>query len=401
MKPRILILMHYMELGGAETSLIGLLGALDPEKVDVDLFIHSHRGPLMKYIPSWVNLLPEMPQYAVIESPITEALRRRQLGVVIGRVIAKLRHKRYKKSANIKAPVDASELQYVADSVERFLPDINPNVDFDLCISYLTPHNYALSKVHAKKRLAWIHTDYATVHINVEQELAVWSAFDKIASISPDVTESFLHAFPELKDKIIEIENIMPSEMILSRAEELDVRNEIPQNNGHNLLSIGRYCHAKNYDNVPDIALQIVKGGISDLKWYIIGYGPDEGLIQRKITEAGMENHVILLGKKDNPYPYIKACDIYVQPSRYEGKSITVREAQLLGKPVVITDYPTAKSQISDGVNGFVVPLDNDGCAKGIFEVLNNPPRLKEIVSNLTIEKISGQSEIEKIYQLL
>ena len=96
------------------------------------------------------------------------------------------------------------------------------------------------------------------------------------------------------------------------------------------LLSIGRFTHAKNYDNVPDIARRIVTDyGIDDLRWYIIGFGGDEQLIRRNIDRAGMQEHVVLLGKKSNPYPYIKACDLYVQPSRYEGKSVTVREAQI------------------------------------------------------------------------
>ena len=117
------------------------------------------------------------------------------------------------------------------------------------------------------------------------------------------------------------------------------------------LLSIGRFTHAKNYDNVPDIARRIVADhGIDDLRWYIIGFGGDEQLIRRNIDRAGMQEHVVLLGKKSNPYPYIKACDLYVQPSRYEGKSVTVREAQILCKPVVVTNYPTAHSQINDGV---------------------------------------------------
>lgn len=78
-KPHIIILMHYLELGGAEMALIGLLNALDPKRVDVDLFVYSHQGPLMEYIPKWVNLLPEISSYSVIEKPLGEALRRGHL----------------------------------------------------------------------------------------------------------------------------------------------------------------------------------------------------------------------------------------------------------------------------------------------------------------------------------
>lgn len=168
-----------------------------------------------------------------------------------------------------------------------------------------------------------------------------------------------------------------------------------------NLLSIGRFCTAKNYDNVPDIARRMIDGGVEDLKWYIIGYGGDEALISRKIAEAGMENHVILLGKKENPYPYIKACDIYVQPSRYEGKSVTVREAQMLCKPVAVTAYPTAPSQIKDGVDGVILPLDNEGCARELARFIADKAEQERIVAYLRTHDYANASEVEKIYELL
>lgn len=166
------------------------------------------------------------------------------------------------------------------------------------------------------------------------------------------------------------------------------------------LLSIGRFVEAKNYDNVPDICQKIVNKGV-DIKWYLIGYGPDESLIRSKIREAGMEEYVLILGKKENPYPYIKACDIYVQPSRYEGQSVTVREAQMLYKPVVVTNYPTAGSQIKDGEDGVIVPMDNEGCAKGIAEFILDEEKQKHIIEYLHTHDYGNEAEVEKIYQLL
>ena len=390
--------MHYLELGGAEMALIGLLHALDPEKVDVDLFIYSHQGPLMKHIPKWVNLLPEVPAYAVIERPMTEALRRGHIGVVAGRMLAKYKCRNYRRK-NPVAGDDSSIMQYVGDCVTPWLSRINPGVEYDLCISFLTPHNIGLDKVRARKRLAWIHTDYSTVSINVERELPVWGAYDSIVSISQEVSRSFCKTFPTLESKMIEIENILPTDFVRTRAEEFDAKMEL--NGGINLLSIGRFCSAKNYDNVPDIARRMVDMGVRGLKWYIIGFGGDEALIRSKIREAGMEEHVILLGKKENPYPYIKACDIYVQPSRYEGKSVTVREAQMLCKPVVVTAYPTAASQIRNGVDGVIVPLDNAGAAKGLAEFIANTALQTQIKNYLQTHDYANLGEVEKIYSLL
>ena len=398
MKPRIIILMHYMELGGAEMALLGLLGALDPGRVDVDLFIYSHQGPLMDYIPGNVNLLPEKGPYSVIERPMGEALRRGHLGVVSGRLLAKWRYRNFRK----KHPADGDDgaiMQYVGNCVTPVLPKINPEVEYDLCISFLTPHNIGRDKVRAKKRLAWIHTDYSTVSVNPDLELPVWNSYDYIASISPEVTRSFLTVFPSLAAKIVDIENMLSSAFVLGRAEEKDVSRELTGD--INLLSIGRYCNAKNYDNVPDIAKRMIGHGLVNFKWYIIGFGGSEALIKSKIKEAGMEEHVILLGKKDNPYPYIKACDIYVQPSRYEGKSVTVREAQILGKPVAVTAYSTAPSQINDGVDGIIVPLDNEGCAQGLVRFIADTAKQDRISGYLRTHDYANSTEVEKIYQLI
>ena len=241
--------------------------------------------------------------------------------------------------------------------------------EYDLAISYLTPHNIVADKVLAKKKAAWIHTDYSKVDVDALLELPVWSKFDHVVSISDQVTDNFLTVFPSLKDRIVRIDNTLPSSFVHVRAEQItpeDVAKEMPTEEGViNLLSVGRFCYAKNYDNVPEICRRIVERGI-DVRWYLIGFGGDEDLIRSKIVEQGMQERVIILGKKPNPYPYIKACDIYVQPSRFEGDPVTVHEAQILCRPVVVTNYPTAKDQVSDGQNGIIVPLNVEGCADGL-----------------------------------
>ena len=398
MKKRIFVSMHYLELGGAEISLIGLLQVLDYSRYEVDLFVHRHQGELMRFIPKEVNSLPEIPAYASIESPIIETLYKGQFGVAWGRLKAKWRALKYQPT-NSSRP-QHSIFQYVAQEVGPYLPSLETYGEYDLAISFLQPHNYVLSKVKAKKKTCWIHTDYSKVEFDTEAELPVWGAYDHIVSISPDVTKTFLQVFPSLKDKIVEIDNILSSEFVRKRAGEMDVSAEMPKRHGViNILSVGRFTDAKNYDNVPDICRRIREKGI-DLHWYIIGFG-NETLIRNKIQEANMEDYVVILGKRTNPYPYIKACDIYAQPSRYEGKSVTVREAQMLCKPVVVTNYPTAKSQINDGVDGVIVPLDNAGCAKGIADFIENMRLQHQIINYLQSHDYGNEDEVKKITLLL
>lgn len=375
MKQRILINIHYLELGGAETSLIGLLHFLNPDEYDVDLLINDPRGELMNYVPEWVNLLPSPETYRMIERPMIEVLKRRHFKLLGARLLAKYKFGRYFKR---KKPSDGNAIfGYVGKYVTPVLPSLKKLGEYDAAISYVTPHNIVLEKIQAKKKIAWIHTDYSMVDLNPEIELSVWSGFDKIVSISPDVTKSFLTVFPSLENKIIEIENFLPVELIRKRAKEF-VPEEMTKENGIiNLLTIGRYCVAKRMDEIPLMAKIIRESGIK-FRWYIIGYGNDYELkkIKDAIAKYEIGNLVILIGKKENPYPYISASDIYVQPSRYEGKSITVREAQLLGKPVVIAGYPTASSQIQDGVDGFIGPYDTEAFACFLKDVLKEPGKI-------------------------
>ena len=111
-----------------------------------------------------------------------------------------------------------------------------------------------------------------------------------------------------------------------------------------------------------------------------------------------MEDNVIILGKKNNPYPYIKECDIYVQPSRYEGKAVTVREAQMLNKPVVITKFSTSRSQLKDGIDGIIVSLDNEGCARGIIDLIRDKNLQNKLIENTKENDYSNMKEVQKIY---
>lgn len=395
-KKRIFISMHYLELGGAESALIGLLQSIDYTRYDVDLFLHAHRGEMMQFIPKEVNLLPEIKEYAHLECSMEQTLLDGCWGVLYGRLKARLQLYNYLRRRGLSE--SAASFQYVADCVSPFLPDLHKYGQYDLAISFHFPHNYVINKVMAKIKICWIHTDYTHIDINVEQELIVWSAYDHVISISPDVTKTFLQVFPSLKDKIVEMENILPTGFVRKRSEEFDASVEF-MGDGINVLSVGRFCEAKNYDNVPDICRRIREQGLN-IRWFLIGYG-DDSLIRQRIYEAGMEEYVIILGKRSNPYPFIKACDIYAQPSRYEGKSVTVREAQILCKPVVVTDYPTANSQIKHGVDGIIVPMDNEGCAKGIADFILNYQLQRQIIDYLQQHEFGSANEMEKLYQLI
>ncbi|MGM9871695.1 MAG: glycosyltransferase [Muribaculaceae bacterium] len=269
-----------------------------------------------------------------------------------------------------------------------------------MAISFLQPHNFVLHKVRAKKKICWIHTDYSTIHINREMELPVWSGYDYIASISEDCTKAFVKTFPELAPKIIEIENILSPQMIRTQADEFNPEDEMPERDGETrILSIGRYSYPKRFDEVARMCRIMLDMG-AKFRWYIIGYGDDKE-IRRTIEEYDVADTLILLGKKVNPYPYIRRCHIYAQPSRYEGKSVTVREAQILCKPVAITAYPTATSQVNDGVDGVILPYETDAAACALASFITEAHIQQQITTYLKAHDYGNEQEVRKIYKML
>jgi len=133
----------------------------------------------------------------------------------------------------------------------------------------------------------------------------------------------------------------------------------------------------------------------------VVGYGPLEKDLQKLINELELNERFFLLGKKVNPYPYIKACDIYVQPSRYEGKAVTVREAQILKKPVVITNFPTARSQAQDEYDALITSKDIEGIVMGVQRLIDDEQLRDQLISNVSKNNYGNEEEVEKLYQLI
>ena len=293
-----------------------------------------------------------------------------------------------------------SSLQYIYHNIMPLLPNLDK--EYDLAINFLNPAEILVEKVNAKKKIAWIHTDYTKIVPDKELDLKVYSNVDYIANVSKTCEEQFLSIYNQLEDKCIVVENILSENFIKEQSQEkiMDKQFNDGDEETIKILSIGRYDGAKNFDNVPEICSNILKNGYK-VKWYIIGFGTDENLIKEKIKEFNMQDNIILLGKKENPYPYIKGCDIYVQPSRYEGKSVAVREAQILNKPVVITNFETSKSQLIDVFDGIIVPMDNEGCAEGIYNLIKDKELQQRLIENTKITDYTNKQELEKIYALL
>lgn len=393
MKKNILILHFNMELGGAETSLLGLLDTIDYEKYNVDLLLYAKEGSLLSEINSDVIMLPEIMEYKALTKSIKDNFKEGFWKIGISRCYAKLRS----KFSRGPLKITHNYKQYFHKLCMPYLPEINKS--YDLAISFNDPHYIIGKKVKAKVKMCWFHTDASRMRFYEPIEKEMWLMSDYIVNVSEECKRAFDEKHIYTKERSIVIENILSKKMILKKSLE-SVDENIAKNGEIKLLSVGRFSYQKNFDNVPDICKRIRNQGVN-VKWYLIGYGEEETLIRRKIEEAGMQEYVIILGKKENPYPYIKSCDIYVQPSRYEGKCVAVREAQILERPVIITDYETSKSQLRDGVDGIIVPTDNERCAMAICAIVRDKRLQNILIENEKKNDYTNSKEIEKIYKII
>lgn len=392
----VLIASFDMEIGGVERSLISMLDSFDYDNNKVDLMLYSHTGEFMPFLTDKVNLLNQNKKYSTFRKSIIQTFKEGQLVLGFSRLLAR------RNCNNISKRLNLSESSYVQMQLMwkyaiKFLPKLNKK--YDIAISYLWPHYFVADKVDAKVKIAWIHTDYSKLDTYIDLDLEMWNKYDYIMAVSEECKNAFLKKYPSLESKLKVMENITSPEFIRTMAKE-SIEENIINDNSFKLVSVARLSHAKGIDNAVRALRILHDRGLTDIKWYVVGYGGDEEIIRNLIKENNLEDSFILLGKKINPYPYMKIADLYVQPSRYEGKAVTVTEAQILGKPVLITNYPTAKSQVKDKYDGLICELSIEGIANGIEELFKNRYKLKTLEENCRKSDYSNSYELEKLYSL-
>ncbi|MDK0690965.1 glycosyltransferase [Clostridium perfringens] len=394
---KVLIGSFDMEVGGVERSLISMLDNFDYDNHEVDLMLYSHTGDFMPLLNNKVNLLKEDRKYSTFRKSIVETFKQGNILLGSSRILARI-------FANLKGKINKTneygvyQMQLMWKYCLPFLPKIEK--EYDVAISYLWPHYFIAEKVKARKKIAWIHTDYSTIETDVNLDLKMWDKFDHIIAVSEECKNAFLKKYPTLNKKIRVIENITSPEFIKKMAEE-NLEEEIWEENIFKILSVARLSHAKGIDRAVKALKVLHERGLTNIKWYVVGYGGDEEIIRKLIEENNLQESFILLGKKMNPYKYMKICDLYVQPSRYEGKAVTVGEAQILGKPVMITNYTTAKSQVKEDFDGYICDSTIEGIADGIEKLFGDKALRDKLAYNCKKSDYRNSNELNKLYDLI
>lgn len=387
-----MFVMNSLVCGGAEKSLISLLETLDYSKYDVDLFLFKHDGLFMNNIPRQVNLLEEPSEYKYFDmsfkTAFMDCIRKGKFRTAWARLCAGYIFKTEGNRARCE--------QRVWKYSSRCLKSLD--CKYDAAIGFLekNPIYFCVDKVSTNKKMGFIHTDYDKLGMDSNYDFKYFNELSYIVTVSDECAKVLTHKFPMFKHKIEVIHNIVsPNAINKMSLVQLDGKH-----NGIELVSVGRLSPEKGFDMSVQACEKLIDSGYN-IKWYVLGEGTERQKLSEMIRVANLEETFILLGNRENPYPYIRRADLYVQPSRYEGKSIAIDEAKILHKPIIITRFSTAEDQIIHGENGWIVDMNSDSLYAGISRLIEDEILRKKLKQNLYKEVLGTESEINKLYQLI
>ncbi|MBQ8576291.1 MAG: glycosyltransferase [Clostridia bacterium] len=393
MKKKILFVIPSLKSGGAEKSLITLLSLFDYEKYEVDLLSFRREGLFFDKIPAEVNVIKGTEDYEAFDGDAKKAIKyfikKGKLSSVIDRI-------KYIKSFN---EADSSLREKKKwDLLKKQLPHLNRK--YDCAVGYLEGNAsyFVADNVVADKKICYVHNDFKKLGLDVNRNRNLFKKCDKVVTVSQVCLDSLIDEFPDFQEKFIVVENITSPKII--KIYSLENTPYKKDENTVILNTVGRLAPQKAIDLAVKTCAELKRRG-KNIKWYHIGTGELKEEIETLMRELGVETDFILLGERSNPYPYIAGCDIYVQPSRYEGKSIAIDEAKCLLKPIVTTNFTTVKDQITDGVNGLVCEMNEKDIADKLERLIDNADLRQKLSENLAKENLGNEEELEKFYGLI
>ena len=222
---------------------------------------------------------------------------------------------------------------------------------------------------------------------------------DVIYAVSQKIKDDFESIFPTIHSVKI-LYNLINPEIIKQKAEEIGGFSD--DFDGIRILTVGRVCHEKGSDIAVDTYNKLIESGYR-VRWYMIGNASREELDRLNALFINIEDadNFVFLGIKDNPYVYMKQCDIYVQPSRVEGYCTTTNEARIIGCPIVMTDVSGAREQIDDGINGYIVSSNSEQIFNAVKKMIDYPELRIQFKENLKKIDCDTRKEVYKLEQLI
>ncbi len=398
-RKRLLFVINTMGRAGAETALLELLKELDGAEYDIFLYVLMGQGEMIKNLPPYVKVLNQ--SYSRL-SVLTKEGRRKMAGTVLKafwnnggwckKLCGMLKSLR---SMTGNRRLDLSKLFW------RTLSDgaVRLETEFDLAAAWLEGGSayYVADHVRARRKAAFIHTDYENAGYTRDMDRACWEQYERIFAVSGKVKEGFQRFYPEYAERVAIFHSPVDQETIRRRAKEPG--GFADSFDGIRILSVGRLVYPKGYDIAVEAMKLVLESGYK-AKWYVLGEGDQREYLEKKIAALGLKDNFLLLGASENPYPYYVQTDIYVQTSRFEGRGIAILEAQTSGCAVIVTDCSGDSAEITDGWDGILCAPDPVGISDSIIRLIEDEKKRAELGRAAGTRKVPG-SQVQILQELL
>ena len=369
MKKKMLVIGIMMNTAGTERSFLSFAEKIDYNKYEVELLLAKREGSFLHLVPPQIKVT-EMGEYGEIftinksnAASVIKKLYLRKDPLFAVRILPHI--------INMKRGEPFRT--YAANRIWlELMREMPPHIgEYDVALAYWGDRTmfYMVDKVRAKKKIAWLHFDYDEPPREDAVYFPYFSKCDKIVTVSKAIENSLAERLPVLCGKIATIENFINKREIREKAKEPCAYRD--GFSGKAVLSVGRLCEQKGFDLAIPAVARLCREG-ENLHYYIIGEGEAEytAFLRALIAEAGAGKCITLLPRTENPYKFMARCDVYLQPSRHEGKPITVEEAKILGKPLCVTEYKSAREQVARVKNAVICEISEAGIYEGLKEIL-------------------------------
>lgn len=381
MKKSLLFVGIDLSLGGTEQAFLSAVRSLDSEQYDITLLLARRSGSLLSQLPSCIqvrdmgawgewftlsaaNARHVIPHCLLHRNPLYAAeLVPYLFAMAFGRRRREAFHRMW--------------LHFM-----QKMPPLSGHYDAVLSFWGDRTMFYAAHKIDAAHHVTWMHFDYTAVAREDRLYEACFSRCDRIAAVSRTGRDDLRRRFPALADRFVYIPNRIDAERIRTLAK---ADCGLPRTGkAVRLLTVARLSPLKGIDLAIGAMAELCRRGV-DAVWYFVG-GGDPAYRRRLTAQAealGCAGRIVFMGERENPYPLMADCDIYVQPSRSEAMPLTVEEAMILCRPTVITRYPAAREQTDDGRYGVLCSADSRSIADAVASLIASEERRSMLTRRL------------------
>jgi glycosyltransferase involved in cell wall biosynthesis len=370
---RVLIVAPDLKVGGVQRALVSFLQAAPLEDAAITLRLFSGGGELEREVPSGIRLEIARDAAALESARAGISAFLKKAGLQRTFAAAKALYHRFGKNLAGRSDGDGGDAYDVAIAFSDGLATW-----------------YTAKQVQARRKLAFVHTDLRSAGYDKTAEEAVYAGFETIYFGSEAARRSFLSLLPRCAGKTA-LQPLAVDGAAIRRA-----AREVPpveiSGEGVRLATVGRLSGEKGVLKIPSLLRRLTEAG-QDVRWYVVGDGPEREPLTKAAARLGIADRLILTGTLQNPYSVVARCDVYVQPSDYEGYCLALAEARALRRPCVCCDFSGAREQLQDGETGFITGMEEDALFPKLLKLVEDSDLRRRFSSALIDDGARGYAE--------